>query len=265
VPSADQYTPARRLKGRRAASTWAAALFLGLAVVGPPRSSEAVSRAQLTAIVETLRADPDLKTTRRVKVLRFKQTEPPQQQAPRELPWWLRLMRWSSGALSWLSETARWLVWLLGALAVGLIAISVRRWARERADAGADSLLERPSHVGALDVRPDSLPDRIGAHALMLWQRGEQRAALSMLYRGALSRLIHGYSIPIRTGHTESECIRLAQDRLQQDVGAFFAQLVSVWQLAVYGGRIPEADRVLSLCNQFDLLLVGPAGPKGAH
>ncbi|HEX4584292.1 MAG TPA: DUF4129 domain-containing protein, partial [Burkholderiaceae bacterium] len=102
-----------------------------------------------------------------------------------------------------------------------------------------------------------------GAHARALWLRGEQRAALSLLYRGALSRLIHVYSVPIRGAHTESECVSLAQGRLQQDSSAFFARLVSVWQLAVYAGRTPEAAGVLSLCDQFDLVL-GSTAPKGA-
>jgi len=42
---------------------------------------------------------------------------------------------------------------------------------KERADAEADPLPPLPSRVGILDVRPESLPDRIGAHARSLWQR----------------------------------------------------------------------------------------------
>jgi hypothetical protein len=243
----------------------AAVLMLGLVGAAPARSGELPTRSELSAIVETLRADPDLKATQRTKVLRLKRSEPEAPQAPQAPPsWWLQWVRWIREALGWLAETTRWLIWLLGALALALIVVSVRRWARERADAEADSSPPPPSHVGALDVRPGSLPDRIGAHARALWLRGEHRAALSLLYRGALSRLIHVYAVPIRAAHTESECVRLAQGRLQAEVSAFFARLVSIWQLAVYGGRDPEAAGVLSLCDQFDLLM-GTAASKGAH
>ncbi len=267
MPSADPGpSAARRLNRPRAASTALAAVFslaavflLGLSGAGAARSGELPSRGEVNAIVEGLRADPDLKTTRRARILHFKQTE---QKAPP--PWWDQSRRWTAEAFAWLAATSRWLIWLLGALAVALILVSVRRWSKERADAEADPLPPLPSQVGILDVRPESLPDRIGSHARSLWQRGEQLACLSLLYRGALSRLIHVHCVPIRAAHTESECVRLAQGRLQQDPAAFFARLVSVWQLAVYAGRAPEADRVLSLCDQFDLLLGGSTAAKDA-
>ena len=64
-----------------------------------------------------------------------------------------------------------------------------------------------PSHVRDLDIRPESLPDDVGAAALALWQRGEQRAALALLYRGhavaprarslrADSRVVDGGRVP---------------------------------------------------------------------
>jgi hypothetical protein len=216
------------------------------------------------ALVQALRADPELKTTQRTKVLRARSAAKKPQTAQTTAPWLIRLIRWSEDALRWLDTTARWLIWSLGALAVALVAVSVRRWVREQADPGQESLAppSPPSHIGPLDVRPASLPDRIGPHARGLWQQGEQRAALSLLYRGALSRLIHLHSVPIRAAHTESECVRLAQGQLQPDPGAFFARLVCVWQLAVYAGRLPETAGMLSLCDQFDRLLEPPAAAK---
>ena len=179
MPSADPGpSAARRLNRPRAASTALAAVFslaavflLGLSGAGAARSGELPSRGEVNAIVEGLRADPDLKTTRRARILHFKQTE---QKAPP--PWWDQSRRWTAEAFAWLAATSRWLIWLLGALAVALILLSVRRWSKERADAEADPLPPLPSHVGILDVRPESLPDRIGAHARSLWQRGEQLA-----------------------------------------------------------------------------------------
>ena len=81
----------------------------------------------MNAIVEALRADPDLKTTQRVKVLRLKPSQRAAQQAPRTDPsWWTVLTRWTGQAFAWLAETTRWLIWLLGALAVALVSPSWR-------------------------------------------------------------------------------------------------------------------------------------------
>ncbi|HEV3018202.1 MAG TPA: DUF4129 domain-containing protein [Burkholderiaceae bacterium] len=247
---------------RRAASTVFAGLLLALAGVGSVRGTELPPRGEVRALVQALRADPELKTTQLTKVLRARSTAKKRQPAQTTAPWLIRLIRWTEDALRWLDATARWLIWLLGALTVAMVAVSVRRWVREQADPGQESLAPLPSHIGPLDVRPASLPDRIGPHARGLWQQGEQRAALSLLYRGALSRLIHVHSVPIRAAHTESECVRLAQGQLQPDRGAFFAQLVCAWQLAVYAGRLPETAGVLSLCDQFDRLLEPPAPAK---
>ena len=51
-----------------------------------------------------------------------------------------------------------------------------------------------PTHVRDLDIRPETLPADIGAAARQLWERGEQRAALALLYRGMLSRLVRAWT-----------------------------------------------------------------------
>ena len=82
--------------------------------------------------------------------------------------------------------------------------------------------------------------------------------------RGALSRLIHVYAVPILTAHTEAECLRLAQGRLEPGQIAFFARLVGIWQLAVYAARDPEPADVLSMCDEFDRFLAGSSPPRSA-
>jgi hypothetical protein len=119
--------------------------------------------------------------------------------------------------------------------------------------------------VGTLDVRPESLPDRIGAAAQVLWLQGRHRSALSLLYRGALSRLIHGYAVPIRAAHTEAECLTLAQKGLAAEQRGFLGELVRVWQLAVYGARNPDDNRVLELCKDFDRILDPPRALRAAR
>jgi hypothetical protein len=112
--------------------------------------------------------------------------------------------------------------------------------------------------VRDLDIRPDSLPADIGAAARALWQRGEARAALSLLYRGALSRLVHAHAVPIRSASTEGDCLRLASRSVSGEASAYFGRLVRAWQLAVYGAHQPDEASVHALCDEFDARL-GPA------
>lgn len=235
-----------------------AELLLALALAAAPaaNAAEAADKptlAQAQAAVEALRNDPALHPTETTHTLRLKQQKKDAPPKPEADPPWLR------GLGRWLSEAGRALMWALGALVVAVVLVSLRRWARWRGESAAADALQFPSHVRDLDIRPDSLPADVGAAARALWERGEARAALSLLYRGALSRLVHRHAVPIRAASTEGECVGMARRRLPGDAAEFFARLVQAWQLTVYGAHRPEDAAVLALCADFDARLGGAA------
>jgi hypothetical protein len=242
---------------------------LGLAATLPPAAVCAAtavdlpSRDAVHAVAATLRADPALSGIEHTKTLRWKKDTTPQPK-PEDNAWLQRLLEWIAQAMTTFAEAARWLIWLLGAVLVAVLLVTLRRWIQVGGDGAATGPLAAPTRVGTLDVRPESLPDRIGAAAQVLWLQGRHRSALSLLYRGALSRLIHGYAVPIRAAHTEAECLNLAHARLATEQRGFFGELVRVWQLAVYGARDPDDNRVLQLCKDFDCILDPPRAPRGA-
>ena len=86
-----------------------------------------------------------------------------------------------------------------------------------------------------LDIRPESLPPNIGAAARALWDRGEHRAALALLYRGLLSRLAHVHQVPVRDSSTEGDCLALCRAHLAGPGIDYAARLIVLWQAAVYG------------------------------
>jgi hypothetical protein len=232
------------------------ALLALLVVAGAAPAAEPVMPAQVQAAVDALKADPELggKTTERR--LRFKPRDSVDRDEPRArepLPNWLR------GLGRWLAEGGRAFMWLLGATALALVLVMARRWLQVRGDGAPDQALARPSHVRDLDIRPESLPLDIGRAVRELWQRGEHRAALSLLYRGALSRLVHVHAVPIVASSTEGDCIALARRGLPREASDFVARLVRAWQFAVYGEHLPDAASVLALCDEFDARL--PAQP----
>jgi Domain of unknown function (DUF4129) len=156
--------------------------------------------------------------------------------------------------LLWLAEGVRILMWLLGFAAIATALIYARRWIKS----GSDAIKLRPqatfsNHVQNLDIRPQSLPQDIGAHARQYWQKGQHRQALSLLYRGALSRLVHQHRVPLEAAATEDECLSAAQKhQLPSASTVFFDALVRTWQQAVYGGRLPVDEHALRLCDGFN-------------
>jgi hypothetical protein len=207
---------------------------------------EAPTRPEVRQALDQVANDPNLATVRTINSLRWRDAEP-----VTEEPWWWPLARWSRGLFAWIAESGRLLVWVVGALAVVLLAVFIARLVRERGLPRVPKQFVAPSHVRDLDIRPESLPDDVGAAALALWERGEQRAALALLYRGTLSRLVHVHAVPIRASSTEGECLALARPRLAEPGARYAARLVDVWTAAVYGGREPAAGTVRALCGEF--------------
>lgn len=221
---------------------------------------EPPARQQVQSAAARVRADPNLPGSKSEKTLRFKD----QAKKPEEKKKDSDGFAWLRDFVTKVSEAARLLVWALGALALAWLVIRIRRWVQVRAGGGRHRMAPLPSHIGSLDIRPESLPDDVGSEVASLWQRGQRRPALSLLYRGALSRLVHLHAVPIRNASTEGECVALSEGRLAPPSLAFFARLVAAWQLAAYGGRLPPTAGVLALCAEFDAQLGAPAGPAKA-
>jgi hypothetical protein len=226
-----------------------------------PQQPAAPTPEQVHQSVERVRADPLLSHTEIRKTLRLKKRNSPKKPASADDETSYGL-QWLLAFAAWVAQTLRLAIWVLGALAAAWLLLGLRRWLRVRGPVRPGVHAPPPSHVQSLDIRPESLPSDIGAAAARLWQRGEQRAALSLLYRGALSRLVHAHALPIRAASTEGECLALASQRLDAPRAAFFARLVGVWLPAVYGARMPEAQQALGLCHEFDAHLA-PEAPGG--
>lgn len=223
----------------------AAALLAPAAQAVETPAPPALSASAVRAAAERVKADPLLPGTEKEKVLRFKgwdKPTPAKDGAP-DL-WWQHLLGSITGGL----RVAMWLV--VTALLV-LVLLRLRDWLKQRESGGALRAVP-PTHVGTLDIRPQSLPEDLGAAARALAERGDVRAAMSLLYRGALSRLVHGHGVPIRAASTEQDCLALAAPRLQAESREFLVLLVRSWQTVAYARRLPEDDDVQRLCAEFE-------------
>jgi hypothetical protein len=215
-----------------------------------------IDREAITRALELVRADPQLNAERTVKTLRWRNAGAPA--ATGRIEW----LGWVAGFFAWLGQSARYVVWAAAAILAVLAARYVLDVAiRGRAQGAEDEPLVAPTHVRDLDIRPASLPADIGAAARALWDEGQQRAALALLYRGLLSRLAHVHHVPIRDSTTEGDCLALAAEHLATPPQDYVSRLVRVWQHAVYGHEEVSAGSVHDLCDGFATALDGAAPP----
>lgn len=214
-------------------------------------------RQRVATAVEQLRQDPNLGAERSVRTLRWVDRE----RKPSEpSPFFTRLVEWLAEAFRWFAAAGRAVLITAAVLLAALLAIYlVRSAARRRATLlAADAAA--PAFVRGLDIRPESLPDDIGAAARALWRQGATRAALALLYRGLLSRAVHVHQVAIRDSSTEGDCLRLCAGRLPAAAQVYAAALVGTWQQAVYRGMLPDDSRFGALCEGFAAALA-PATP----
>lgn len=230
----------------------AVALFCGWFLVGASAAAQdaapveppPLSRTDAARALEHVKADLNLGGERRIRALRWIQDNEPQTTSG-----WFE---WLTGFFAWLGQTARVLVWVAAALLAGLLAFAlVRLLQRAEVASLPGSMVSPPTHVRDLDIRPESLPHDIGAAARRLWDAGNHRGSLALLYRGLLSQLVHVHNAPVRDSSTEGDCLTLAASHLREQANAYAGTLIRTWQRAVYGHQAVDTPVVYALCDGF--------------
>jgi hypothetical protein len=212
--------------------------------------------ARVESAVDKLRDDPLLSGKHMEHRLRWKDDEPEKKKKADDSS----LLAWLAALGHFINDMSRFLLWGLVIVIVALALVSVRHLVQLRSFQRRAKAEAAVSHVRDLDVRPESLPDDVGAAAWALWQAGRVHEALSLLYRGALSRLIHRFRVPITASATEGECLDLARSRLEPGALRYVTQVVRAWEASTYGGRALSAAMGESLCTGFGQRLDAAAG-----
>jgi hypothetical protein len=239
--------------------TTAVCLMMALSVAAASRQQEprvnsrSPEASDIERALETVEADPNLAAERTIKTLRWKRSNDENGSGL------LARLKWIAELIGWIAQSARLLVWAAAAVLAGLLVIYIVRLSRTRGVRIRDQEFVAPTHVRDLDIRPETLPKDIGAAARLLWDSGEHRAALALLYRGMLSRLTHVHHVPIRDSSTEGDCLALAANHLTHVAREYASRLIRVWQRFVYGGEEAQAAIVYVLCDDFAGAFDSPA------
>ena len=210
-----------------------------------PGARTPISQEEIDVAVAMVKRDPNLGGERTMKMLQWRESR---QTAKEDSTWLL----WFAGFFGWIMQSARYLMWAGVIALASWLGVYLWRAFRDRPEgAGTADTFVPPTHVRNLDIRPESLPPNIGAAARKLWDRGEHRAALSLLYRGLLSRLTHVHRVPIKDSSTEGDCLSLLDGVVPQKTNEYSSQLVDVWRGFVYGGSEASAPAIHALCDGF--------------
>jgi hypothetical protein len=117
-------------------------------------------------------------------------------------------------------------------------------------DGGGKRIRSQARVVMGMDVAPESLPPDIPQAAMELWRVGRRQEAMSLLYRGAISRLIDGNGVEIAESDTESDCVRRVAAEAAPHA-AYFGGLTEAWMRLAYGRNIPADETMTDLCARW--------------
>ena len=199
--------------------------------------------AAVQAAVETLRHDPNLSPDKTVRSLHWVSGQTPE--PPKDAP------NWIVSLFRFLAQSGSLVIWVAGAIGFAVAAVWVYRLLQTRQSAPRVAPAQGTSRVQDLDINPNSLPADVGAAALRLLEAGRTREALSLLYRGSLSRVVHRFAVAVGESFTEGEALRAVGQRLDQPRVQYFATLVALWQRVVYAAEAPAPESVAVLCREF--------------
>ena len=233
-------------------------LVLVTSLVGSvvPAYSEAAiahDRESTSELIEQVLQGDDFGHDRVVSKWRFKDWDEEEEEGAETFPEWLiDFLVWLEKLLGkgdGLTSVAVWLKVLLVALFAGLLFYLLRRYRGPLSRLGTSRIGAKPPEIlFGLDVTSDSLPEDVPTEVLLLWERGANREALSLLYRASLSRLIDRYQLAFHASHTEAECASLVREHGIESLSRYFWELTQVWRRLAYGHRLPPDNTVRDLC-----------------
>jgi len=144
-------------------------------------------------------------------------------------------------------------LWLIVAFGIILLIYFRERWLHLfQGKRKKKEEYESPDIMFGMDVRPESLPQNIAEEARSLWQSGQHRESLSLLYRGALVRLINRDKVKLQNSHTEGDVLLHSALKLNETKQGYLKLLTTQWQLIAYAHRSPAELDMQTLFDHWE-------------
>ncbi|WP_411847685.1 hypothetical protein AAFN60_10780 [Roseibacillus persicicus] len=150
---------------------------------------------------------------------------------------------------------------LIGILALSLLVVALivlivnlvkgRRISNLPEDKNGKRKRALPTVVMGMEVTPESLPDDLLGQARHHWASGEPRLALSLLYRGALTKLIIEQAVAIESSDTEMECLNQVENVAPNLQARYFRQLSKQWMKIAYSKEEVAPGDFENLCTSW--------------
>lgn len=151
----------------------------------------------------------------------------------------------------WVGSFFEVALWALLALLLFIVFWKYRHWSRVLRIKSSNTGHRggQPKQLFGLELGLNSLPSDVVLEANRLAREANIRSALSLLYRGALSRFVNDMEIPLSDSDTEASCIKKIENYCEADLVDYFKALVTSWQRNAYGHMDISDEQFNMLCE----------------
>ncbi|MFT3990382.1 MAG: hypothetical protein QM680_03125 [Luteolibacter sp.] len=211
------------------------ALLLGLFAAPIPLRAEETRSPEV--VVREVKSAPEFKVnTMKIRVPKIKPSNPSKPFSWNGFEVWGRLLLVSIAGLA--LALLGWLIWKSRHL---------WKFRGESAELKPEKLSARV--VMGMEVTPESLPADVPTAAWQLWLKGDAHAALGLLYRGAISKVIEVGHVEIQESDTEDDCLRRVETAGALAFPAYFRSLTRDWSRQAYARISPAEVEMRALCD----------------
>jgi hypothetical protein len=153
-----------------------------------------------------------------------------------------------------ISKLIEVVLWIVVVLAIGFLLVKYRKpLAKFVREVGVKkSPTELPSEMFGLDIRQESLPKSIVQSAKKMWESGEQRQALALLFRASLSHLLYETECSFQAGDTELDCYQKVAGLQEENLTKFMHVLTNAWLKLAYAHQAPSNEGFALICQQWE-------------
>lgn len=160
--------------------------------------------------------------------------------------------KWLKAFAAMMAKIVEFSLWFLVAAAIIGLYVFRKYWLPLLESKPKAEALEQPDILFGMDVRSDSLPDDVLETARSLWQDGEAREAMSLLYRSSLIQLINREQLQLKHSHTEGDILKLSQSKLAITRQQYFQQLTKQWVQIAYAHQAPSEIQMQHLFDHWE-------------
>lgn len=206
------------------------------------------SPQQLKTRIAQVLSQPEFQTEKTEKQWKYVGKKTQKKQPKPDADWVKFLERMVPG----LARVVEGLLWLIVAGVIVWLYLKREYWLAWFEPKVIAKPIEVSQSLFGLNLLPESLPAKLTEEAWRLWESDQSRAAMSLLYRGALAHWVTRDKIRLGPDATEGDCIRLFRETAPADTGDYFFQLTQAWLNTAYAQRQPRNEDMQQLCRGWD-------------